>query len=173
MRVCTLKRSKGFYANVSQLPDPYTIKLRQSSLLLSDFCTASVGFNLREWESNVDVGPAWDSFFEQCAEAGPDHCAFYEPTSEAILDRFDRLIANLTDEPVVETNMNRFPNPPRIYTISWLRRTIHLVLYNPHYMFNALAHLLVALESGSADGVFPRATRLNWEHFGFLSIAGA
>lgn len=86
-----------------------------------------------------------------CNEAGPEGCAFHEPTREGIHARLDKLLARLREHPVavVPAMCDWSKVPPRLVTWSDAKRLVSAALYQPVLMFPRLAEVLAALEQGN------------------------
>ncbi|ETS79188.1 hypothetical protein PFICI_09041 [Pestalotiopsis fici W106-1] len=112
-----------------------------------------------DWYANVqlnyleDADKIMEAFFEFCNRAGPDKCAFHEPTSEAIKERFLALLSSLRKLPVLipaGTNGTEL-EMPELVTYSKLQNLIRGCMYKPIYRFTELASAMAALER--RDGV--------------------
>ncbi|KAJ7660883.1 Alpha/Beta hydrolase protein [Mycena polygramma] len=98
----------------------------------------------------TDTDKALQSFFDGCAAAGPDLCAFYEPTAAAIADRLEALTNSIRTQPVPVIT----PAAYGLVDYSLLRSTIFSVLYDPYKMFPTLAQSLAALEKGDGAALY-------------------
>ncbi|KAI0162629.1 alpha beta hydrolase fold family [Pestalotiopsis sp. NC0098] len=108
----------------------------------------------QDWYANVqlnyleDADKIMEAFFEFCSRAGPEKCAFYEPTPEAIEERFLGLLSTLRKTPVLipagadGTQLAM----PELVTYSKLQNLIRGCMYKPIYRFPALARAMAALE---------------------------
>lgn len=52
------------------------------------------------WDMVEDSDPAMDEFFKDCALAGPEKCPIWEESPSAVAERFDRIFAELTENPI-------------------------------------------------------------------------
>jgi hypothetical protein len=98
-------------------------------------------------------------FFKGCAEAGPSNCAFYEPTSAAILSRFESLSKKIASRPIpvrTETSYGLVDH-------ARLRSTIFNALYGPYVKFPILAAALASLEKGDGAPLFKMLERPMFE----------
>ncbi|KAI6715765.1 hypothetical protein JHW43_001712, partial [Diplocarpon mali] len=96
----------------------------------------------------TDTDLVMNSFYVFCHQAGPDRCAFYASSAEAVEARLDALLARIKMYPVI-VPASRSSNPrPEIVSYSRLRRLISSSLYRPLVVFPGLASTLRALESG-------------------------
>ncbi|KAJ7083527.1 hypothetical protein C8R44DRAFT_903693, partial [Mycena epipterygia] len=96
----------------------------------------------------TDTNKVLQSFFEGCTAAGPELCAFYEPTAAAIADRLSALTVPIRAHPVPVVT----PTAYGIVDYSFLRSTLFSSCYFPYSLFVPLAQALAALERG--DGTF-------------------
>ncbi|KAL0935905.1 alpha beta hydrolase fold family [Colletotrichum truncatum] len=120
--------------------------------------------DLREWFNSQHINFLRDTdkvlyaFYEFCYEAGPGKCAFHAPTPQAIEDRFNKLLSDLKDMPiVVPANDADGPEVPTMVTYSKVKILLSSVLYQPQYQFENFARILAALEK--RDG------RLYYQHY--------
>ncbi|KAK0436830.1 Alpha/Beta hydrolase protein, partial [Desarmillaria tabescens] len=59
------------------------------------------GWYSNDWRNElVDTDKVMQSFFDGCAAAGPDACAFYAPTAEEISNNLDSIYESLVTQPV-------------------------------------------------------------------------
>lgn len=113
----------------------------------------------KDWYANVqlnyleDADKIMEAFFEFCNRAGPDKCAFHEPTAKAIEERFLALLSSLRKMPVlIPAGTNRTQlEMPELVTYSKLQNLIRGCMYKPIYRFPQLASAMAALER--RDGV--------------------
>ncbi|KAK9426331.1 putative TAP-like protein-domain-containing protein [Seiridium unicorne] len=108
----------------------------------------------QDWFANIqlnylqDADKIMEAFFEFCNKAGPDRCAFYQPTAEAVEERFLALLDSLRKIPVLipaQTNGTQL-EMPELVTYSKLQNLIRSCMYKPIYRFPALATAMAALE---------------------------
>lgn len=126
----------------------------------SGLLTVVVGnVDYHDWYANVqlnylqDADKIMEAFFEFCSRAGPDRCAFHEPTAEAIEERFLTLLNSLRKSPVLipaRANGTQL-EMPELVTYSKLQNLIRSCMYKPIYRFPALASAMEALEQ--RDGI--------------------
>ncbi|KAF7340397.1 AB hydrolase-1 domain-containing protein [Mycena venus] len=90
-----------------------------------------------------DTDKALQTFFDGCAAAGPDLCAFYKPTAAEIADRLTALTASIRAQPIPILT----PAGYGVADYSFLRRVLFESLYNPFTLFPTLAQGLAALEA--------------------------
>ncbi|KAJ7751892.1 Alpha/Beta hydrolase protein [Mycena maculata] len=90
------------------------------------------------------------SFFDGCAAAGPDLCAFYEPTAAAIAARLAALTASIRAQPVPVIT----PTAYGIVDYSFLRSVLFTSFYVPYTLFAPVAEGLAALEGGDGSILF-------------------
>lgn len=101
----------------------------------------------------MDAGKVLQGFFDACFEAGPDNCAFYAPSPEAISDNLDALYAKIREEPVPVVTEDGYA----VIDYPTLRGVLFVALYNPYTTFSIMAQALAELASGSGE-IFYRAT---------------
>jgi hypothetical protein len=98
----------------------------------------------------TDTDKVLQSFFDSCAAAGPDLCAFYEPTAAAIADRLTTLTASIRAQPVPVIT----PTAYGLVDYSLLRSVLFSSLYVPYILFGPVAQGLAALEAGDGSILF-------------------
>lgn len=112
--------------------------------------------DLREWHNKEhlnflhDTDKVMQAFFDLCHRAGPDVCAFYAPSPDAIKTRLEALFASLKVRPVVvPVDKDLGPEIPDIVTYSRMRKVLSSTLYQPQRAFPRFAKTLLALENGN------------------------
>ncbi|KAJ6569156.1 TAP-like protein-domain-containing protein [Mycena capillaripes] len=98
----------------------------------------------------TDADKALQTFFDGCAAAGPDLCAFYKPTAAEIADRLSALTDSVRAQPVPVIA----PTGYGLVDYSRLRETIFNSLSDPYVAFPTLAQGLAALENGDGSTLF-------------------
>ncbi|KAK1234091.1 hypothetical protein PQX77_002710 [Marasmius sp. AFHP31] len=89
-------------------------------------------------------------FFESCKEAGPDGCAFYEDSVEAMESKLNDIYASLIKAPIpVQTSKSN-----GIVDYSVARASLVLSLYSPTALWRRLATALQDLSQGNAITVY-------------------
>ncbi|KAJ7882484.1 hypothetical protein B0H13DRAFT_1629451, partial [Mycena leptocephala] len=97
----------------------------------------------------TDTDKALQAFFDGCAAAGPDLCAFYKPTVAEIAERLSALTDSVRAQPV-----------PAITTTGYglvdyfLRSVIFGALYSPYTTFAPLAEGLATFENGNGTVLY-------------------
>ncbi|KAJ7160611.1 alpha/beta-hydrolase [Mycena crocata] len=100
--------------------------------------------------SMTDTDKALQTFFDGCAAAGPDACAFHAPTASQIADKLTALTESIRAQPFpVLTALSH-----GIVDFSFLRNIILAALFSPYNAFADLAQGLAALAAGNATGVY-------------------
>ncbi|KAJ7206707.1 Alpha/Beta hydrolase protein [Mycena rebaudengoi] len=100
------------------------------------------------WTIDVtDTDKALQTFFDGCAAAGPDLCAFYKPTMVEIADRLTALTASIRTQPIPVLT----PAGYGLVDYSLLRLSVLEALYPPCSLFPTLARGLAALENGDGS----------------------
>jgi hypothetical protein len=99
------------------------------------------------WSTNLqDTDKTMQAFFEGCADAGPEGCAFYAPSAANVSARLDSLLESIREQPIPV-----FAKPNYgIVDYSLLRASIFTALYQPYRLFAPLARALADLEAGDA-----------------------
>jgi pimeloyl-ACP methyl ester carboxylesterase len=97
--------------------------------------------------SNQGSTDALQEFFDQCAAAGPDHCAFAAASAAETREKFDALMDRLWTEPMVVQG----PAGTLTLTYSIVEDTLFNALYAAP-KWSALAQGLQRLEEGDAAG---------------------
>ncbi|KAF8188141.1 Alpha/Beta hydrolase protein [Mycena galopus ATCC 62051] len=98
----------------------------------------------------TDTDKALQTFFDGCAAAGPDLCAFYKPTAAQIADRLTALTNAIRTQPISVLT----PAGYGLVDYSLLRSIIFDSLYNPYNLFPLLAQGLAALENGDGTVLY-------------------
>ena len=121
--------------------------------------------DLREWHEKThlnflrDTDKVMQAFFDLCHRAGPDRCAFYAESPDAIRTRLDTLLATLRVRPVVvPANKDNGPEIPDIVTYSRVRKMLSSTLYQPQRAFERFAQTLLALERGDGRPFYEQTT---------------
>ncbi|KAK7047826.1 hypothetical protein VNI00_006154 [Paramarasmius palmivorus] len=106
-----------------------------------------------QWKENLlDASKALNRFFEECHSAGPDLCAFYESSPEAIGERLNKLYGAVIRAPVA----TRIPSIYGLADYESLRNVLLGALYAPS-SWPKLAAGLAALEAGDGSVLFEQA----------------
>lgn len=87
------------------------------------------------------------AFYEYCHSAGPESCAFYAETPEAIRQRHAALLEDIRKHPIIIPSGESGPDMPQLVTWSDVKRMTSSTLYQPIYMFKNFANILQALEA--------------------------
>ncbi|KAJ7259682.1 TAP-like protein-domain-containing protein, partial [Mycena rebaudengoi] len=96
--------------------------------------------------SVADTDAALQTFFDGCAAAGPDRCAFHAPTAADIAANLSALTTRIRNEPLaVITNVSY-----GVFDYSALRNIIFDMLFTPYESFTILAEGLAQLATGNA-----------------------
>ncbi|KAF9269009.1 hypothetical protein L218DRAFT_940119 [Marasmius fiardii PR-910] len=105
-------------------------------LVIDGVVDVSDDYYTTEWTSNLrDTDKVLQWFFKDCLEAGPEHCAFYELSVEAMDKKLKDLYSSVIDSPVsVQTNTSY-----GLVDYSRLRSTIFVASYSPYAQWPALA----------------------------------
>ena len=92
-----------------------------------------------------------EAFYELCHNAGPEDCAFYAESSQAIKTRLDTLLENIRKYPIIIPDSPSGPDMPELVTWSKVKALVNTALYQPVLIFARFAKVLKALEEG--DGM--------------------
>ncbi|KAJ6569153.1 alpha/beta-hydrolase [Mycena capillaripes] len=119
-------------------------------ILIDGVLDADAWFNANLTIEATDTDKVLQSFFDGCAAAGPDLCAFYEPTAAAIADRLAALTESVRAQPVPVIT----PTAYGIVDYSLLHSVLFTSFYVPYMLFGPVAQGLAALESGDGSILF-------------------
>jgi hypothetical protein len=109
--------------------------------------------------SMEDTDKALQTFFDGCAAAGPEACAFYAPTAADIAANLAALTSALKNEPIpVITNVSY-----GLFDFSLLRSILLSSLYSPYERFQPLAQGLAQLATGDAGPLYALAEAAPFE----------
>ncbi|KAJ7908232.1 hypothetical protein B0H13DRAFT_2017302 [Mycena leptocephala] len=123
---------------------------RVERILIDGVLDADAWFSANLTIEATDTDKVLQSFFDSCAAAGPDLCAFYEPTAAAIADRLTTLTASIRAQPVPVIT----PTAYGLVDYSLLRSVLFSSLYVPYILFGPVAQGLAALEAGDGSILF-------------------
>ena len=93
---------------------------------------------------------AMDAFYTNCHKVGPDMCAFYEDSPEAIEEKLANLFDSLKKQSII-VNHNKCAGGPSLpYLVTWSKVKTYLrdALYQPYFEWPYFANILAALEKG-------------------------
>jgi hypothetical protein len=93
----------------------------------------------------LDTDKALQAFFDGCAAAGPEACAFHAPTPEAISKNLTTLFKSIQTRPIP---VHGPPGGSGLIDYDFLRRLVLVTLYWPYSLFSPVAALLAALARG-------------------------
>ncbi|KAJ7278916.1 Alpha/Beta hydrolase protein [Mycena rebaudengoi] len=98
----------------------------------------------------VDADKTLQTFFDGCAAAGPNACAFYAPTGVGIAAKLTALTTAIKNEPIpVITDVSY-----GIVDFVLLRTLLFQALYSPYTTFQTLAQGLALLAAGDASALY-------------------
>lgn len=95
----------------------------------------------------VDSGKIMQAFFDGCYKAGPDNCAFYAPSADAISAKLAALYDQLKAAPVPVVTETGY----QVIDFPTLRQAIFRSLYAPYATFSGLAQSFAGLAAGSGE----------------------
>ncbi|KAJ7864256.1 TAP-like protein-domain-containing protein [Mycena olivaceomarginata] len=116
-------------------------------ILIDGVLDADAWFNTNLTIEATDTDKVLQSFFDGCAAAGPDLCAFYEPTAAGVADRLAALTESVRTHPVAAVT----PAGYGIVDYSLLRQSLFTSFYVPYMLFGPIAQGLAALENGDGS----------------------
>lgn len=102
----------------------------------------------------LDTDRVFQMFFDSCASAGPDLCAFYAPTAAAISTKLDQLLERVRETPIPVIIDPSFYGLVDDYLV---RTTILSTLYTPYDSWPMLATALADLENGNGTLMYSTA----------------
>ncbi|KEP51486.1 alpha/beta-hydrolase [Rhizoctonia solani 123E] len=131
-------------------------------MVLDGVCSVESFYNdIYQWCSDelVDNHKALQGFFDSCAEAGPERCAFARSPAGRVStggaelrSRFETLSSKLRDEPIP---VPRSLTGPGILTASGLERVIFEGLYSPD-TWPGVAKAIAEAEAGNPQALYNR-----------------
>ncbi|KAJ6509651.1 Alpha/Beta hydrolase protein [Mycena vulgaris] len=119
-------------------------------ILIDGVLDAEAWFSANLTIEATDTDKVLQTFFDSCAAAGPEACAFYAPTPAAIADRLTALTASIRAQPVPVVT----PTAYGIVDYALLRNALFTSFYVPYILFAPLAAGLAALEAGDGTILF-------------------
>ncbi|TDL30126.1 alpha/beta-hydrolase [Rickenella mellea] len=112
------------------------------------------------WFDNlIDTNKTMNAFFDGCAAAGPEACAFYAPNATAISQKLDDLYDTVRAVPVPVRTASSYG----LVDYSKLRRAVFTALYSPYERFASLAKALSDLSSGDGTALIDILGAPNFE----------
>ncbi|KAH6897261.1 TAP-like protein-domain-containing protein [Thelonectria olida] len=110
-------------------------------------------FKLDHTQFLVDTDKILDAFDKACHEGGPDKCALWAQSAEAVQNRRAALLEKLKISPVIVPawTLPSGPELPEVITYSKLQRLMQTMLYRPQKALLHMARIYEALERG--DGL--------------------
>ncbi|KAJ7083877.1 Alpha/Beta hydrolase protein [Mycena epipterygia] len=114
-------------------------------ILIDGVVDADAWFSANLTIEATDANKVLQSFFDGCAAAGPDLCAFYKPTAAEISDRLSALTSSIRAKPVPVITATSYA----IVDYSLVLDTLYGSFDMPYLSFGLLAEGLAALERGN------------------------
>ena len=106
------------------------------------------------WSNNLlDTDKIMESFYSECADAGPDHCAFWAPSPDDIRQNLTNLYDSIRFHPVPTKSGNTYG----YVDYKMLHSLVFSSLYFPYKTFPRLAQGLAELAAGNGTTVFEMA----------------
>lgn len=116
-----------------------------------------IQIRLALWSNNLqDIDKTMQTFFDGCAAAGPDDCAFYAPTPEDISRNLTNLYNAIRAKPVPVRTETSYG----LVDYGRLRGTVFQSLYAPFGAFSVLARGLADLAAGDGRLLFQLSVAL-------------
>ncbi|KAJ7449406.1 TAP-like protein-domain-containing protein [Mycena galericulata] len=107
----------------------------------------------------VDTDKTMQTFYDGCAAAGPDGCAFYAPSASEISANLEELTASILEQPIPVITAESFG----IVDFDYLRNAILNALFSPYDSFVALAEGLAGLATGNATILYAQSDAPSFE----------
>ncbi|KAJ7461354.1 TAP-like protein-domain-containing protein [Mycena galericulata] len=107
----------------------------------------------------VDTDKTMQTFYDGCAAAGPDGCAFYAPSASEISVNLEELTASILEQPIPVITAESFG----IVDFDYLRNAILNALFSPYDSFIALAEGLAGLVTGNATTLYAQSDAPSFE----------
>ncbi|KAL0061641.1 hypothetical protein AAF712_011559 [Marasmius tenuissimus] len=123
---------------------------KMERLLIDGVADVQDDYTTKWLTSITDMDRTLQWFFKSCHEAGPDSCAFYEPSVEAISNRLNNLYDTLILSPILEPVAGSY----RLIDYGFLRSEMVVRMYTPFSSWPTLASALAALEQGNATALY-------------------
>ena len=99
------------------------------------------------WDDNLlDTDATLQEFFDSCHSAGPELCAFYAPSPEAISANLTKIYEKLQAQPIPVYNED--DGRYAVVSYEYLRACIFASLYTPYVSWPPLAAALADLAQG-------------------------
>ncbi|KAK0457507.1 TAP-like protein-domain-containing protein [Desarmillaria tabescens] len=109
------------------------------------------GYYSGDWRNELaDTEKVMQSFFDGCAAAGPDACAFYSSTAEEISNNLDSLYESLLNQPIPVVS----PSFYGVVDYTVLRAAVVDTLYSPYGDSSILAEGLASLAAGNGSIIY-------------------
>ncbi|KAK7040318.1 hypothetical protein VNI00_009786 [Paramarasmius palmivorus] len=120
-------------------------------LIIDAVVDAENDYYTTEWKfSTLDTDKALNWFFKDCHNAGPEVCAFYDTSPEAMWERLNRLYESIIRSPVAVRTETSYG----LVDYEFLRQAIFLDLDSPFALWPALATGLADLEAGNGTAIW-------------------
>jgi hypothetical protein len=112
-------------------------------------------FHTALWSNNLlDTDKTMESFYTECADAGPDRCAFWAPSPDDIRQNLTNLYDSISVQPVPAKTDNAYG----YVDYRMLHNLVFGSLYFPFAMFRLLAQGLAELAAGDGSTIFKMMT---------------
>ena len=100
-----------------------------------------------------DTDQVLQAFYDFCHSSGPERCAMYDESPDAIQKRLEVMLEDIRKSPVIIPGGvdGSGPDMPELVTYSKVKKLLSNALDAPVYTFKSFAQILRALEKG--DGL--------------------
>lgn len=109
------------------------------------------------WETQFDTTKAVEDFFFYCHQAGPDACAFWANSTQAIADRTKKVLEAVRQDPVPFTDASLTPYP-QLVGYEALVFYLFFALYTPIERFPIAAQIFAEMENRNGTTLASIAT---------------
>ncbi|KAF1962476.1 hypothetical protein CC80DRAFT_487925 [Byssothecium circinans] len=100
-----------------------------------------------KWQNNlVDADEGVRTFFKDCFAAGKELCSFWDESPEAIEKRFEAIVKDLTDSPIIVADRSLAVQTPTVITLGKFKTYLTRIPYDPITWFPNFAAVLTQLE---------------------------
>jgi len=137
--------------------------IQTTTITVSPRCCTEVTLNGKagRWDDNIiDIDATLQEFFDSCHAAGPELCAFYAPSPEAISANLTKIYEQLQAQPIPVYNEN--DNRYAVVSYEYLRGCIFASLHTPYVSWPSLAAALADLAKGDGKKALTNLIKMNF-----------